>query len=416
VAIVQKAKSAVERALNSVGRVILSTEEHTRLKGFQPTAAQIRAEAILAHPIGTTPPDLVIRPAVDNSARERIAARILRAYEKAAREEPSNPMRPKAADLWTEVVRAEFAEIHRNIEARDPAALARTLMNFGSEPGTFGGFSFALDGYNHRDPDRRSVAASYHDKLVCLAESIGVLPLENPEQGRWDQNMHVDLGELVGELETELGITLEPPLGVVPVTGIDTGRGVYHYRHANAIYAAWRMKSLVPAGSPVCEFGGGNGITAYYAFRMGFRDYTIFDLPIVSMFAAHFLLHALGEEAVTLYGEDASASRISLLPYWKCRDYGPRSFAFALNQDSFPEIDADLVREYLSVIAATTSTYFLSINQESQATMADTLQLNVPALVKLNGRFERLCRARYWIREGWVEELYEIARGSENSA
>jgi hypothetical protein len=404
------AKSAVDDMLERIGRVVLSRQEYKRLKSFQPTAQRLREERILAHVAtgGSPNINLVTRPAVDTPARPRIAERLLRAYKRAASEEPLTPMRRNASDLWTELVRKEFDELIKIIETEDVGSLSRFLMNFGKGYSWFGGLTFSVDGYNKRNRDEQAVALSYYDKLICLAEAAGVLPVEHPEHGRWGENLHADIANVIDELEKELNISIAPPLGVVPVSGVDTKKGVFHYRHINGIYVAWRMRSLVPPESGICEYGGGNGIAAYYAWRIGLRNYTIFDLPIVNLFAGHFLLNALGEEAVTLYGEDPRPETIALKPYWKCLDCGQRAFFLAMNQDSFPEIDAGLVMQYLSAISNTTERYFLSINQESQGAMAETRQLNIPLLVKLSGHYRRLYRFRYWVREGYVEELYEI--------
>ena len=56
----------------------------------------------------------------------------------------------------------------------------------------------------------------------------------------------------------------------------------------------------------------------------------------------------------------------------------------------------------------TTVSYFLSINQEAQAPMGPRTQNSVPAIVSVFPGFRRLYRMKYWIREGYVEELYGL--------
>ena len=93
-----------------------------------------------------------------------------------------------------------------------------------------------------------------------------------------------------------------------------------------------------------------------------------------------------------------------MLPYWSVT--GPRSLT--MNQDSFPEIEERIVRRYFEDIART-SRRFLSINHESQPMVGHHHHLNVSRILEGDPRFKRLYRARYWLREGYAEELYEIA-------
>ncbi len=69
--------------------------------------------------------------------------------------------------------------------------------------------------------------------------------------------------------------------------------------------------------------------------------------------------------------------------------------------------------EYLRQINRTTKQFFLSMNQEGRQpqTVPDNLQLVVPQLIsQLEDSYERLYRFRYWVREGYIEELYKILK------
>lgn len=83
-----------------------------------------------------------------------------------------------------------------------------------------------------------------------------------------------------------------------------------------------------------------------------------------------------------------------------------------LNEDSFPEINEKIVKSYLKQIKTNTKSYFLSINQESQNTMMikNLDQHIVSQLILEEGGFDQIYRFLYWMREGYVEELYKINR------
>jgi putative sugar O-methyltransferase len=180
-----------------------------------------------------------------------------------------------------------------------------------------------------------------------------------------------------------------------------------HYRHFNALYSALLAAGV---GKRICEFGAGLGLTAMYARRLGASDYTIFDLPLVNVIAGNYLLRALGENAVSLYREPDTPDTVRVLPFWMCTSQPERRFDVALNQDSFPEIDETLVRRYLDEIARTTTGHLISINQEARAPISGAPpHLWVSQLLSGDRRFQRIRRSPYWIREGYVEEIYRLA-------
>jgi hypothetical protein len=337
-----------------------------------------------------------------------MARRLIEAYARARADEATARMAVPEDDLWTRLIQAELGPLLHILKAEDAQALSTYLMHFGEQYTWFGGLTLSVDGFTPQTP-ASSIAVSYLDKLVCLAESEGVLPLENPEQSKhFGENLYVDPDELLDALEAAIGIAVATPAGVVPVTGLATRRGPLHYRHLNAVYAALRIKAILPDQGAICEYGGGLGLVAYYAHRLGFVHYSIFDLPLIGVFSGHFLLNALGADAVRLYGEAEAERTVSVLPYWQCATVPDGAYSLALNQDSFPEVDPSLVAEYFRQIRRTTRGYFLSINQEAQAPMGSRNQNSVPALLRGNEGFHRVYRGKYWLREGYVEELYKL--------
>src|SRR5262249_46915772 len=146
-----------------------------------------------------------------------------------------------------------------------------------------------------------------------------------------------------------------------------------------------------------------------YLHRFGRSDYTLYDLPIVNAVSAYFLIGALGDEAVCLEGEPARPNMVKIKTGESCRREPDKAFTLALNQDSFPEIDETVVRDYLREIRRTTTKYFLSINHEVEhAKTVGANHLNVSTLLSGEAGFQRFYRMPYWLRRGYVEELYAI--------
>ena len=196
------------------------------------------------------------------------------------------------------------------------------------------------------------------DRLVSLAEIVGVLRMENPEQGRWGENLYEAPDELVAKLESALGIGITVPAVEGCLFTLETKSGRLHFRDITALYAAWRIRAITNhlEGAAICEIGGGVGRVAYYCSKFGIGNFAIFDLPLVNVLQGYFLIRALPGANVVLYGEDmpADGRAIRVLPGWAFQEVPSKTFDLVLNQDSFPEIERSTVREYLREIGRTT--------------------------------------------------------------
>ena len=275
-------------------------------------------------------------------------------------------------------------------------------MNFGSKFVQYGGVTTSVDSYSSLF-DEQYVALIYFDKLVSLATSLGLIPVESPMTAQLGDNMHSSIDDLIEKIEGYLSISITPPLGAIYTSGIVSSRGIFHYRHFNAIYCASRIQTLNPNNNPCCEYGGGIGITAMYARKLGTKDYTLYDLPITCLLAGNYLLNAIGLDSINLYDEKLQKDTIKILPYWEPLNAGNNQFYLSINQDSFPEISKNLVEKYLVQIERTTQKYFLSINHEGFYPRT----VNILA-EKING-IKKINRSIYFLREGYLEELFAIS-------
>ncbi|WP_104827075.1 hypothetical protein [Rhizobium sp. NXC24] len=361
----------------------------------------------IVHPISKDLPELSFRKVDASWSSERVAtARRLIAAYKAAMNQESSIKTITDEDLWSVLIRENLGDLLDLIQRDDAEQLSHYLANFGREYTWFGGITTGVDGYTHWDRDDDTVAYGYYDKLICLAEALAVLPIENPEagaQGNWGKNALLGPFEITRKIEEKLGIVIVPPTGCTFVAGLDVGSGPLHYRHINSLYLANRIRELSLPGDRICEFGGGLGIGAYYLNRMGWKSVTIFDLPIVNLLAGHFLINALGDEAVCLEGENERNDAIRLRANWNCVGEEDGAFSLTANQDSFPEINRRMLDIYVKEIGRTTQGYFLSINHETFA------HAKVSTILSDNPGFQSVYRSPYWLRRGYVEELFRIA-------
>lgn len=244
---------------------------------------------------------------------------------------------------------------------------------------------------------------NFFDKLISLAEYMQVVPIQNPEQPNHQPFDRYSAQDLIDGISERLGFAFVPPSYQHQLYGLETSAGVFTDRHIIALFVALRIRDIVGTRGRICEIGAGMGYIAYYCRQLGIEDYTIIDLPTVNAVQAFSLGSALGPSRVSLSGEDRSASNIKIL--------GPTDsvgdFDLLVNCDSFPEMGTETMKDYLS---RKNFRKVLSCNQES---MVDRLGphdilARVGDTVREIGGFRRLERSRFWMRKGYVDEVYEL--------
>jgi hypothetical protein len=333
-----------------------------------------------------------------------ITERLLLAFTKANAFEQQLPDRPNQG-VWEMVKNAFHGEAYRLLFDLDVQGLAEYLCNalrtqvcygLGTGPAVFSAFQSGGEG-------REANVLLIKDRLVSLAIALGVLPEENPELGRYGQNILMPLTELVGLVENHIGVEMHRP-PIMGMFGLLVGENrIIDPRVPDDVYGAERLKSISVSGA-IAEIGGGFGGTAYQCVRVGLRP-TIYDLPIIGVIQGFFLIKALGDENVRLYAEKQEDRLVNVLPWWEFYNTS-RSFDTVFNRDSMAEFQLSAAINYLAEIKRRGVKY-LSINQEAEAESGQPgiYQLSVGRLAKSRG-MQHHYRFPYWIRRGWVEELF----------
>lgn len=340
--------------------------------------------------------------------------RLIRAYERAVTDDPAAQNRKN--DQWTVVENSQHGKVLALLQHHDVAELMRYLQTAHAQ-----GITYGITQGEHvtnvlqTNPDaRRLVMLQVLDHLTSLAEFLDAMDVECPDQhGQWGENLHRDPLATLELIRTVLGIEVVPPQVMGFAFGLSTPQGILATRDILSLYAALRIKAITPsiegtASGSVCEIGGGLGGAAYYANRLGIAQYTIIDLPVISLLQGYYLLSALPDAKIQLYGEDMPDARIRLLPTFAFA-HEPSPFDLLFNQDSMPEMHPDYSIQYLKDAQAKKISQFLSINQEARGTESPTtLQRVVRELVAQAGGYQRQYRFRHWIRAGYVEELFSL--------
>ncbi|GJE69892.1 hypothetical protein CHKEEEPN_1423 [Methylorubrum podarium] len=388
--------------------LIASPEEHYRVFGHREgrpfRAPSVRAELggglagpwTYRYPYRAWPdlPAIAFAQPRPGPEDEAIARRLIAAWRSVA---GRSPVQADSEGMWAARTQG-FPAFHGALRDGDAAVLAGQLNNLFRSHLAHGiamGRTMATLARHAPVP----FAASWCDRLLRLSEALGLAQVRSPEQGDFAAPLAGSLGRHAepARLEGELGFPLAFPDVGAPF-GVRYGAGILPEHAFSHAYAAWRIGQLGRLDR-VVEIGGGFGGLAWFLRRAG-RHYTILDLPFTNVLQGWFLLKA-GLD-VSLAGEPEAAIRV--LPWWEIeRD---ERYDLAINQDSIPEMPPETAAMYIARIR-TIAPLFYSINQEAAAPNTGQFRQGVvPDLVARDGGYRRVSRNLFWMRDGYVEELY----------
>ncbi len=345
----------------------------------------------------------------NTSERDRaVAERILGAFRRASSDEEKYAPQKAYPDAWDDNRKTYHSELLKILLDEDSQSLADYLSNMHRWKSTYGVSGNVAEYRSLRKSSylRRREAALIKDILVSLAEALDILPYETVIPYVAKKNIYADPDWLVEKIEKKLSIKIAPPEVDGGLFKLELRSGLFEFRDLQSLYAAWRISSIVGSETPVGEIGGGLGKVAVYAHRFGFRDYSLFDLPVMNVMTAWHLIKALPDAKLVLYGEPDEGKAIRILPYW---EFGNKKHGLVFNQDSFPEMGKEVVEDYLNKVKRC-SKYLLSINHEHQARLfsgTEHRSLVIPKIIREMGGFGRTYRFPSWLRKGYVEEQYE---------
>jgi hypothetical protein len=102
---------------------------------------------------------------------------------------------------------------------------------------------------------------------------------------------------------------------------------------------------------------------------------------------------------------------VEIFPTFEIEQVNSDRYKLVVNQDSFPEINGETVIAYIKWIHRVSGRYFLSINHESKPPYGEKqFHVSVPELMNEVGGYARIYRVPYWLRKGYVVELYRVIK------
>jgi putative sugar O-methyltransferase len=176
------------------------------------------------------------------------------------------------------------------------------------------------------------------------------------DQERWPFDLEGQGESLIGKPPQRYRMTDNPDIG--------WGRGYLNY--LLCLSALSQHVEEVPRS--FLEIGGGFGVLGEIVIsRDSSANYVDLDIPPLHSVASYYLASLLGRENVVLSSDVPSSGELNLtgknavLPSWRMPDVRG-SFDVFVNSFSFQEMEPDVVKNYLSLVANLNVKYIVSLN------------------------------------------------------
>jgi hypothetical protein len=346
-------------------------------------------------------------PDTANARGIEICQRLIGAYQLALR---ATGAPTRLGDVWDAHFRQYHQELHTALERTSTAAVQAILGRMFIDPVTTG-FALGRLTYEGCLLDPQPAQLDWHDKAISLGLSLGTVRSQCPEQGEYGDLLELDSKSLLEDVMRQTGSDAPAQCGAI--FGVNSGGKIYPVNYLLHIATADRIRTLLETlgGPSAClEIGGGVGFLAHAATAVGVRRFSIIDLPIANVLQGYYLLNSTFSDRVALYGEAPAAGDgvIEILPTTCIGELNGQPFGIAVNQDSIPEMDASVALGYLRRLPDLAN-YFLSINQEAQTIVDGAFKQSWTHQLCQDASIMKIVyRSPYWMRKGYVEELYSL--------
>lgn len=280
-----------------------------------------------------------------NPQELEVVERIFESYKKMkAAEGLADPLcKPSLA--WQEQINNSYAPFLQSLESDSIEAFHHLLSNFGSWPHYTGiSGNMLMRSFASNPLGRRYLTNTYFNNHVNL--------------WKWLHGARTPVSELD-----------------CPVHGNQAG--VFH--EGNFIvpsscanhYNTGMLSALLndDTDAVIGELGGGCGQFAYYLLKkLNTYKYIDYDLPEPLCVAAYYLMLALPDKGVNLFGESRSAGTVladlNFVPNFLIKEHPEIEFDLFLNKNSLGEMNSETIAYYLEFILDK-SYYFFHMNHDN---------------------------------------------------
>jgi hypothetical protein len=208
-----------------------------------------------------------------------------------------------------------------------------------------------------------AICINGQDSIDVIYKTLNKLITEMNIHPIYTSNNVLDIEELLPLIDIKCGFRVEFPdiYDYSTKSDLICSRGKISNRMLFALYYVYNIKNNVDdvSNSSVLEIGAGTGRTAYYAYKFGFKSYTILDIISTTIVQAHYNFNVLGSENVSLWGDSRNCF-LTIIPSSEF-DNLTNKYDIIVNFDGLTEYGLDVATKYFNNFYKLT-TKFLSIN------------------------------------------------------
>jgi putative sugar O-methyltransferase len=259
--------------------------------------------------------------------------------------------------------------------------------------------------------------AKYLDLIISLAEYLQVIRVESPQQGifaHYDREMITTIIKLI---EKKISKNISFPNIGSPYGVIIDKKKLITFEDLEHLYAALRIieyfKLLGVNKNKkinIIEIGGGYGGLCKLLIDLledKINNYTIVDLPLINTIQYYFLSTYYKNLKIDFnFNMKNKVSIISPSEYFN--NYINSEETIVINQNSMPEMNKDIVNNYLKSFIKKNMKYFISFNHEANSKYKNKLQVSVREETNAINKFTLVHRNLSFMRAGYLEEVYKI--------
>jgi putative sugar O-methyltransferase len=275
-----------------------------------------------------------------------IISRIIQSYKLAKEAQKQCDAPFKIRGLWEEWIKVNYEDVLEALNSEDIPKLSSIYENLFREQCGIG--TGGYDEYIRY----KSIFGSFYIKYV------------------WSSYKKI-LEESNFEIKKIKFPSIGNPCGVMcggKVLPIETLRHAYRANEIVNLLSGIKPKTIV-------EIGGGLGGLAYQVMAQLESDkakFILFDIPEVLTLSSFFLLSAMPDKKIRLFGEgpisssDSEDYDLALFPHFTINQLKDSSVDLFYNSCSFSEMDSQCARENLKIIERSSRQYFMHDNHDTE--------------------------------------------------
>ncbi|SVE22782.1 uncharacterized protein METZ01_LOCUS475636, partial [marine metagenome] len=138
-----------------------------------------------------------------------LCRRLIDSYAEATNDKPK--VHDDEDRLWPENIRKNYHDLTLSLDSEDPKGLALTLSSMFRESFVSGLASGDLVKHSHSKIGNKIWSMSYLDHILSLAEYLGVVRTESPQQGMSAEGLRNGIDELVQKIENVVNTSMDFP-------------------------------------------------------------------------------------------------------------------------------------------------------------------------------------------------------------